>query len=93
MVKVTTWINLWSEKIKKRECDSLIYVEMACFIQTINLSTPFIHIHIILLYAIFVKDIDINNTTNLHIPSMELHMKTDNYNKHFFLKCSTRRIV
>lgn len=56
----------------KRECDSLIYVEMACFVQTISLSTPSIHILIILLYAIFAKDIDINNKTKLHIPSMEL---------------------
>lgn len=55
---------------------------MTCFVQTINLSTIFICIVIILLYAIFVKDIDINNTTKLHIPSMELHMKIDNYNKH-----------
>lgn len=59
-------------------------MEMACFVQTINLSTLFAHIVIILLYAIFVKDIDNNNTTKLHIPSMELHMKIDNYNKHFF---------
>lgn len=32
---------------------------------------PFTRIVIILLYAIFVKDIDINNTTKLHRPSME----------------------
>lgn len=77
---------------KKRACNSLIHIEMACFVQTINLSTPFARIVIILLYAIFVKDIDINNTTKLHIPSMERHMKIDNYNKHV-LKCPTRKMV
>lgn len=68
---------------EKGECDSLIHMEMACFVQTVNLSDPFTCIVVILLYAVFVKDININNTTKLQMPSMELHMKIDTYNKHF----------